>query len=47
MLRQWLAQILLGAINIEQSKLLNTAHLSLPLVGGLYKDLRNQRLLLG
>ena len=47
MLRQWLSQILLGAINIEQSKLLNTAHLSLLLGGGLYKDLRNQRLLLG
>lgn len=47
MLRQWLAQILLGAINIEQSKLLNTAHISLMLGGGLYKDLRNQRIMLG
>ena len=43
LLQQWLAQILLGAVNIEQSKLLNTHHLSTMLGDGLYKDLRNQR----
>jgi len=49
LLRQWqrLAQILLGAVNIEQSKLLNTAHLSTLLGDGLYKDLGKQRQLLG
>jgi hypothetical protein len=45
--RQWLSQILLGAVNIEQSKLLNTAHLSKLLGGGLYKDLGKQRQWLG
>jgi len=47
MLRQWLAQILLGAVNIEQSKLLNTGHLSKLLGDGLYKDLGKQRKWLG
>jgi hypothetical protein len=47
LLRQWLAQILLGAVNIEQSKLLNTAHLSRLLGGRLYKDLGKQRQWLG
>lgn len=47
LLRQWLAQILLGAVNIEQSKLLNTGHLSKLLGDGLYKDLGKQRQWLG
>ena len=47
LLRQWLAQILLGAVNIEQSKLLNTAHLSKLIGDGLYKDLGKQRQCLG
>lgn len=45
--RQWLSQILLGAVNIEQSKLLNTGHLSTLLGDDLYKDLRQQRQWLG
>ena len=47
LLRQWLAQILLGAVNIEQSKLLNTGHLGQLLGDGLYKDLGKQRQWLG
>ena len=45
--RQWLSQILLGAVNIEQSKLLNTGHLSTLLGDDLYKDLGMQRQWLG
>ena len=43
MSRQWLSQLLLGAVNIEQSKLLNTGHLGVMLGFRPHKDLGRQR----
>jgi len=42
-LRQFLAQLLVGAVNIEQSKLINTGDLRLLLGPGTYKNLLKQR----
>ena len=47
LLRQWLSQILLGAVNIEQSKQLNTSHLGTLLGERPYKVLGKQRQCLG